>query len=122
MDRQSEVMAGCEMVWSAGKFAASGEIDAGNAAGVGERIHALVGEPVVTVDCTALTFLDAAGMRMLLRAGAAAAAMDTILHLRCSPAVTETFHLCEVWEAPGLVIEYGTVMDRDHSDRPRSSE
>ncbi|OJF11200.1 STAS domain-containing protein [Couchioplanes caeruleus] len=122
VERQSEVVAGCEVVWSAGELAVSGEIDVANAAVIGQRIYALVGAPVMTVDCTAVTFLDVAGLRMLLRLGAAAAAKGTILLLHCSPAVWDTFGLCQVWDAPGLVIEPGTVLDRPDPDRPGSPE
>ncbi|OJF11076.1 STAS domain-containing protein [Couchioplanes caeruleus] len=122
MERRFEVVAGCKVVWSAGEIALSGDIDAGNAAVIGELICVLVGAAVVTVDCTALTFLDAAGMRMLLRVGAAAAARDTILPLRCSPAVLEVFYIFHAWDAPGLVIEPGTAMNQDDSDWPGSPE
>lgn len=105
MDRQPEVVAGCEVAWSADGITLSGEVDAGNAAVIGARIRALLGAPVVTVTCTAVTFLDIAGMRMLVHVGASAAVVDTIVQLRCSPAVLRTFQLCGLGSPMGMVLQ-----------------
>ncbi|MDI6105136.1 STAS domain-containing protein [Actinoplanes sp. NEAU-A12] len=121
VDRGFEVVDGCEVVWSAGQIAVSGEIDVGNAEVIGERIRALLGPPVVTVDCAAVTFLDVAGMRMLARVGAAAAAVNTTVRLRRSPSVAETFALCNVDALPGIVMDPGPTAGQDGLGRPEDS-
>ena len=105
MERQSEVLTGCEVVWSVGCLTISGEIDLANAPMIGQRIRALMGVEHVVVDCRAVTFLDVAGLRMFHRMGAAAVAADTVVRLRYSPVVTETLTLCGVREIPGVVLD-----------------
>ncbi|MFC6565455.1 STAS domain-containing protein [Actinoplanes utahensis] len=123
VDRHVEVMTGCELMWSADEIALSGEIDASNAALIGARIHALLGAPVVTVNCAAVTFLDVAGLRMLVRTGVAAAAADTIVRLRCSPAVLLTFQLCESRNPLGMVLQGDDpVVDGHDGDGPETPE
>ncbi|WP_433717279.1 STAS domain-containing protein [Actinoplanes sp. CA-051413] len=108
MERQSEVLAGCEAVWSAGWIAVSGAIDAANAPVVGHRMRALVGPGELHVDCRSVTFLDAAGLRMLAEVGATAHAEGATVCLQCSPAVTEMLTLCGVRELPGVTLKHAS--------------
>jgi len=114
MEQQTEVLTGCEVVWSVGCLTVSGEIDLANASVIEQRIRALLGTGNILVDCRAVTFLDVAGFRMLTRVGVAAIAADTIVRLRCSPRVLEMLQLCGVREIPGV------VLDRDNHDGPGS--
>jgi anti-anti-sigma factor len=114
MEQQTEVLTGCEVVWSVGCLTVSGEIDLANAPVIEQRIRALLGMGNILVDCRAVTFLDVAGFRMLTRVGVAAIAADTIVRLRGSPRVLETLQLCGVREIPGV------VLDPDTHDGPGS--
>src|SRR5690242_9236071 len=114
MEQQTEVLTGCEVVWSVGCLTVSGEIDMANAPVIEQRIRALLAMGNILVDCRAVTFLDVAGFRMLTRVGVAAIAADMIVRLRCSPRVLETLQLCGVREIPGV------VLDRDNHDGPGS--
>ena len=69
MERQSEALAGCEVVWSAGWIRVSGAIDVASAPALERRMGALVGPGEFVVDCRSVTFLDAAGLRMLAGLG-----------------------------------------------------
>ena len=108
MERQSEVLAGCEAEWSAGWIAVSGAIDAASAPGLGQRLRALVGPGQLDVDCRSVTFLDVAGLRMLAEVGATAHAVGATVCLQCSPAVTEMLTLCGVRELPGVALKHGS--------------
>jgi anti-anti-sigma factor len=114
MEQRTEVLTGCEVVWSVGCLTVSGEIDLANAPVIEQRIRALLGMGDIIVDCRAVTFSDVAGFRMLTRVGVAAIAADTVVRLRCSPGVLETLQLCGVREIPGV------VLDRDNHDGPGS--
>lgn len=108
MGWQSEVLIGCELLWSAGCIRVCGDIDLANASAVERRIRALIGLEDLIVDCREVTFVDAAGIRMLARVGAAAVAAGANVRLRCSPVVIETLKLCYVRELPGLTLDRGS--------------
>ena len=112
MERQSEVLADCEVVWSVGRIEVSGAIDVANAPVLGERMRALVGDGELVVDCRSVTFLDVAGFRMLAEVGAAALARGATVCLQCSPVVTEMLNLCGVRELPGVVLEQDSQDDQ----------
>ena len=114
MKQQSEVLAGCEVEWSAGWIKVTGEIDVANAPVIELRIRALLEAGDVVVDCGPVTFVDVAALRMLARVGNAAAAVSTVVRLRCSPVITETLALFDPCELPGM------VLDRDDFDSPGS--
>ena len=114
MERRPEDSTGCEVAWSVGYITVSGEIDAANAAVIERRIRALINAGDVVVDCSAVTFLDVAGLRVLARTGVAAIDAGVVVRLRCSPAVTETLEVCGMRELPGV------VLDLDDDDTPGS--
>lgn len=114
MERQSEFLTGCEVVWSTGSITISGEIDVANAPALGQRMRALVRTGQLVVDCRSVTFLDIAGLRMLAEVGVAALAAGVTVCLRCSPVVTELMDLCGVRELPGVALE------QDGRDSPGS--
>ena len=104
MERRSEILEGCELVWSDDGIVLTGEIDPANVTLVEERVLPLIADPVTVIDCRSVTFLDAGGVRMLTRFGAAALSANTVVRVRCSPAVTMTLQLCGFEELPGLVL------------------
>jgi len=106
MKRQSEVLAGCEVVWTPGLITLSGEIDVANAPALEQRMRALVGPEELVLDCRSVTFLDVAGFRMLAEVGLMAMAAGTTVCLQCSPVVTEMLNLCGVRELPGVALEH----------------
>jgi anti-anti-sigma factor len=104
MERQSEVLAGCEVVWSTGWIMVSGAIDLASAPALERRLRALVGPGELVVDCRSVTFLDVAGLRMLAGLGDLARAGGTTVCLHCSPEMTEMLTLCGVRELPGVAL------------------
>lgn len=108
MEQQSEVLAGCEVVWSPGRIRFSGAIDMANAPALGRRLRALLGPGQLAVDCRSVTFLDVAGLRMLAEVGLAALAANGTVCLQCSPVVTDMLDLCGVRELPGVALEHGS--------------
>jgi anti-anti-sigma factor len=112
MERQSEVLTGCEVVRPAGCTTGSGEIDLANAPMPGQRIATLLGMGDLILDCRPVAFLDAAGLHLLAEGGVVAITAGVAVCLRCSPEVTETLNLCGVRELPGI------VLDRDSHDSP----
>lgn len=124
MDRQITSTAGCAVAWTDGAVGVAGEVDRANVHLVEHRIRAGIGdwaggervidtvptgEAATVLDCTAVTFLDAAGVRMLARLGAAALAAGAVLTVLASPAVLLTVRLCGEPDLPGLVLRGDTV-------------
>ncbi|MDI6105908.1 STAS domain-containing protein [Actinoplanes sp. NEAU-A12] len=106
MERQSEVLGGCELVWASAEVRLGGEIDSANVSLVEQRVLPLISGPVTVIDCRSVTFLDAGGVRMLARFGAAALSANTVVRVRCSPWMTITLELCGFEELPGLVLTH----------------
>ncbi|GAA4605605.1 anti-anti-sigma factor [Actinoplanes octamycinicus] len=104
MWRHTELLLCCELTTSDGHLALAGEIDLANAAMIETRLIAALAHPVTELDCRAVTFLGAPGVRALLRVAAAALAAGITLHLHCSPAVAKTLDLCGCRRVPGAVL------------------
>lgn len=102
MERRSEILEGCELVWSDDGIVLTGEIDPANVTLVEERVLPLIADPVTVIDCRTVTFLDAAGIRMLARLGSAALGANAVVRVRCSAPVTMSLRLCGFDELPGL--------------------
>lgn len=106
MERQSEVLSGCELVWASAEIRLGGEIDSANVFLVEQRVLPLIADPVTVIDCRSVRFLDVSGVRMLARFGAAALRANTVVGVRCSPWVTTTLEICGFGELPGLVLTH----------------
>src|SRR5689334_14789802 len=98
-------MHGGEEASSIATVVLAGAIEGSNAAVIEERIRAHLGAHGVTVDGTAVDFLDVAGLRMIIRIGVAAVAQRTLVRLQCSPAILLVMALCDVSDIPGIVLE-----------------
>jgi anti-anti-sigma factor len=114
MEQQSEILAGCEVVWSPGVITMSGVIDMANAPAIERHMRGLIRSGDLVVDCRSITFLDVAGFRLLAQVGVMAMAAGATVCLQCSQVVTEMLTLCGVREIPGVVLKH-----EDH-DRPGS--
>jgi anti-anti-sigma factor len=114
MEQQSEILAGCEVVWSSGVITMCGVIDMANASAIERHMRGLIRSGDLVVDCRSITFLDVAGFRLLAAVGVMAMAAGATVCLQCSQVVTEMLTLCGVREIPGVALEH-----EDH-DRPGS--
>jgi anti-anti-sigma factor len=103
--RRSETVARCELSWSDGRLAVAGEIDAANAGAIADRMHAAITTDVRVIDLSEVTFFSAAGVRMLLAAGASARMLDSVVLVPCPPPVWMILDLCDLPAISGLSLE-----------------
>jgi anti-anti-sigma factor len=93
------------VTWSDARIVLSGEIDELNADMVADRIRPCLTAAPAVLDLSGVTFFSAAGVRFLTKVGAAAHAVNGVVHVTCSPSVWRIMRVCDGTEMPGLMLD-----------------